>query len=83
MCNAYYLDVFPFFYCFLEWLAKFHGLSYIAMQRYGDEVQNEGLNAINTWLEVHPWIRHARSGGKEETQHSSLNNEILESKGTY
>ena len=51
------------------------------MQQHGDKAEDQGLNPFDSWLEEHPWVRHVRSGGKEETQHSSLNNEIMESKG--
>ena len=64
---------------FLEWLAKFHGLSYIAMQRHVTD--EEKANKNSSWLEKHPWIRHSRIGGKGSSQHSSLNEEILESRG--
>ena len=51
------------------------------MQRYGNNGKTDGGNQIESWLEEHPWIRHSRSGSKEANQHSSLNNEIMESKG--
>ena len=66
---------------FLEWLAKFHGLSYIAMQRHVIDDEKTDKNDCLSWLERHPWIRHSRIGGKGSSQHSSLNEEILESRG--
>ena len=66
---------------FLEWLAKFHGLSYIAMQRHLTDEEKADKNSCLSWLEKHPWIRHSRIGGNGSSQHSSLNEEILESRG--
>ena len=66
---------------FLEWLAKFHGLTYIAMQRHLADKEKTDKNSCLSWLEKHPWIRHSRIGGKGSSQHSSLNEEILESRG--
>ena len=50
------------------------------MKRHASEKPQDGKQ-FRAWLEEHPWIRHTRSGNSEHDQHSSLNNEILESKG--
>ena len=51
------------------------------MQRFRVKDKDEDSKHFESWLEEHPWIRHSSSAGKTEEQHSSLNNEILESKG--
>ena len=66
-----------------EWLAKFHGLCYIAMQRHMKNVKKEDLPCSESWLEEHPWIRHTRTTTETSNQHSSLSNEIVDSKGIF
>jgi len=63
-----------------EWLAKFHGLCYIAMQRHVKNIKKEDLQCSESWLEEHPWIRHTRTTTETSNQHSSLSNEIVDSK---
>ena len=66
-----------------EWLAKFHGLCYIAMQRHVKNVKKEDSKCSESWLEEHPWIRHNRSATETSNEPSSLNNEIMDSKGDF
>ena len=66
-----------------EWLAKFHGLCYIAMQRHVKNVRKEDSKCSESWLEEHPWIRHTRSATETSNEPSSLNNEIMDSKGDF
>ena len=66
-----------------EWLAKFHGLCYIAMQRHVKNGKNGDSQCSESWLEEHPWIRHTSSTTETSNQHSSLNNEIIDSKGNF
>lgn len=37
----------------VEWLARFHGLSYVLMKKFGDKA---GKND-RSWIETHPWVR--------------------------
>ena len=66
-----------------EWLAKFHGLCYIVMQRHVKNGKNGDSQCSESWLEEHPWIRHTSSTTETSNQHSSLNNEIIDSKGNF
>lgn len=39
----------------LEWLAKFHGLSYVLMRKA--EVESGGGHYAVTYQKAHPWVR--------------------------
>ena len=51
------------------------------MQRHMEKSKKENSQGSESWLEEHPWIRHIRTTEGKGNQHSSLNNEILDSKG--
>ena len=51
------------------------------MQRHIEKKKKDISQNSESWLEEHPWIRHIRSSKESGNQHSSLNNEIMDSKG--
>ena len=53
------------------------------MQRHVKNEKKEDLQCSESWLEEHPWIRHTRTTTEASDQHSSLSNEIIDSKGNF
>ena len=53
------------------------------MQRHVKNARKEDSKCSESWLEEHPWIRHTRSATETSNEPSSLNNEIMDSKGDF
>jgi hypothetical protein len=66
----------------VEWLAKFHALSYVLMRRHEESATNptSSSSTFPAWIEKHPWVRKAV---EESVLFVQNNDEGLDEKGSF